>query len=938
MISLRGVRVHNLQNVDLDVRQRRLVVFCGPSGSGKSSLAVDTLYAEGQRRYIESFSPYARQFLERLDKPDADRIDGIPPAIAVTGKDGIPSLRSTVGSATEILDYLRLLFAKIGHVFCHQCGREVRRDSPRTALERLSKFSERTRAMIAFPISAEEEADISDVLADWRQQGYFRVVAGTETIDLSENELPCETEGPFWVIVDRVSLGGATDTRLIDSLEAAFDDGGGDCCAFVMTDAFEEGTSENSGEEREIDGRRWRLLRFSRSPSCAECGIEYPEPEPRLFSFNSPLGACPKCEGIGTVPAVDIELVAPNGRKTLAAGAIAAWEGPAYAKERESFLKAAPKAGIPIDVPVQRLTEDQVEKLIHGVPSKRFPGLDGFLAAMEKKKSKRQAGAIVKRWQSSKRCDACDGTRLCDAARAVRIGDASIADIAAMEVDEAAGFFESLELAEWERQAGRLMLEQVEARLRYLQRVGLGYLTLDRTLRTLSGGEARRVALTSALGSNLVNMLFVLDEPSIGLHPRDVERLLAAIRELRDRSNTVVVVEHEEAFLRQADEIVEIGPGAGDRGGNVVFQGTVDDMCAATESLTGDYLTGRRGRFASKARRETSHGKMRLAGARGNNLKNLTVEFPLGVLCCVTGPSGAGKSSLVQDTLYPALCRRLRKTAPKPLAYDDVYGDGQIDDVLMVDQGSIARTPRSNPATYLKIFDEIRAVFAETVEARTRNFSASHFSFNVEGGRCERCRGDGYIPIDMQFLADVYMRCPECKGRRYRKEILAVHYRGRNIAEVLDMTVREAFGFFRGSRKVQHGLKRMIDVGLDYLRLGQPANTLSGGESQRLKLAAHLSGAKRGRCLFLLDEPTTGLHFGDIVQLLDCFEALLSVGHSLIVIEHNMQVIREADYLIDLGPGAAEQGGRIVATGTPEEVAQCEESVTGRFLAKELAG
>ena len=617
-------------------------------------------------------------------------------------------------------------------------------------------------------------------------------------------------------------------------------------------------------------------------------------------------------------------------------GAIAAWTSSAYAKERESLLRTAPKVGIPVDVPVRELTPEQVTKLIQGVPEKRFAGLEGFLAAMQKTKSKRQAAALANRWRSAQTCKDCKGTRLCDAARAVRVAGASIADVTAMEVAEAATFLESLPLAEWERKAGRLMLEQIESRLRYLQRVGLGYLTLDRPLRTLSGGEARRVALTSALGSSLVNMLFVLDEPSVGLHPADTERLLATVKGLRDRDNTIVVVEHEKAFLRRADQIVEIGPGAGERGGKLVFQGTVDEMQATPQSLTGDYLVGRRGCFTSKSRRETAHGRMRLAGARGNNLKNLTLDFPLGVLCCVTGPSGAGKSSLVQDTLYPALRQRLRKDAPKPLPYDDVYGDGQIDDVLMVDQGPIARTPRSNPVTYLKIFDEIRAVFSETIEARTRNFTAGHFSFNVEGGRCERCRGDGCIPIDMQFLADVYMRCPECKGRRYRKEILAVHYRGRNIAEVLEMTAREAFGFFRGSRKVQHGLKRLIDVGLDYLRLGQPANTLSGGESQRLKLASHLSGAKRGRCLFLLDEPTTGLHFADIVQLLDCFESLLSVGHSLIVIEHNLQVIREADYLIDLGPGAAEEGGRIVATGTPEEVAQCEESVTGRFLKEEL--
>jgi excinuclease ABC subunit A len=476
------------------------------------------------------------------------------------------------------------------------------------------------------------------------------------------------------------------------------------------------------------------------------------------------------------------------------------------------------------------------------------------------------------------------------------------------------------------------MLQQVESRIGYLESVGLGYLTLDRTMRTLSGGEMRRVALTTALGSSLVNMLYVLDEPSTGLHPADVDRLVESVRKLRDRGNTVVVVEHEQAMIGAADRVVEIGPGAGERGGRIVFQGTSAEMAACRESLTGDYLAGRRGVIEKTSRRPTDHGSIRLAGARGNNLKNITVDFPLGMLCMVTGVSGSGKSTLVEDTLYPALCRRLRKDAPEPLPCDDVFGDGQIDDVILVDQSPIGRSPRSNPVTYLKIFDEIRRVFASTIEARTRNYDAGYFSFNLEGGRCGTCQGDGYLKIDMQFLPDVYMKCGTCHGTRYRDEILAVTYRGRNIAEVLDMTVREAFTFFRGRAKLQARLKRLIDVGLDYVRLGQPANTLSGGEAQRLKLAAHLSRAKRGRCLFILDEPTTGLHFSDVVQLLDCFDALLAVGHSLIVVEHDLQVMKAADYIIDLGPGAADHGGRVVAKGTPEDVAQCADSVTGRFL------
>jgi excinuclease ABC subunit A len=520
-------------------------------------------------------------------------------------------------------------------------------------------------------------------------------------------------------------------------------------------------------------------------------------------------------------------------------------------------------------------------------------------------------------------------------ALATRIGGLNLAELSRLKISDALRFFHDLQLAQAERAIGGSMLEQVQARLRYLEAVGLGYLTLERTLRSLSGGEAQRVALTSALGSSLVNMLYVLDEPTAGLHPQDTDRLIQAIAGLRDRGNTVVVVEHEEAMIRAADQVVEIGPGAGQRGGRVVFQGTPAELVAG-DSLTGDYLAGRRGVRPPTKRRPPSHGWIRLAGARGNNLKNLTVEFPLGLLCVVTGVSGSGKSTLVQDTLYPALCRRLRIEAPKPLAFDAVYGDGQLHEVVLVDQSPIGRSPRSNPVTYVKAFDEIRAVFAQTLEARAHHYTASHFSFNVEGGRCTKCHGDGYLQIDMQFLADVYMRCDQCQGRRYRREILDIAYRGRNIAEVLEMTVREAFTFFRGHAKVQARLKKLIDVGLDYLRLGQPANTLSGGESQRLKLAGYLSAAKRGRALFILDEPTTGLHFADVVQLLDCFEALLAIGHSLIVVEHNLQLIKSADYVIDLGPGAAEEGGRVVAHGSPEMVARNPKSVTGRYLAAAL--
>ncbi len=937
-IVLRGVEVHNLKSIDLDIPHRKLVVLCGLSGSGKSSLALDTLYAEGQRRYIESFSAYTRQFLQRLEKPEAERIDGIPPAIAVTSKNTSRSSRSTVGTATETADYLRLLYAKIGHVVCPKCGQEVRRDSPQSAAEVLGSLAEGTRYMVAFAVPREEAGEPARLAAALTEDGFVRLIGGGRTIHLTSEPtargLATGSPGdePWYVVVDRLAAGSATQGRIRDSLETAFTKGGGQCYAFIDDGRSAVSAAGGRGNGYTIDGRPWRRLGFSTQFSCVDCQLDFPTPEPRLYSFNSPLGACPQCEGFGNVIDTDMELVVPDPGKTLREGAIAPWNTPAYAHELEELLDLADDYGLPVDVPFSKLLPEHLELIVGGVPERRFGGLRGFFAWLERRKYKMHIRVFLSRWRSYRPCPACAGARLRPEALATRIGGKNIAEVSALKIEEAADFFRTLKLTDWQRQVGRMMLDQVCARLGYLDGVGLGYLTLDRTVRTLSGGEARRVALTSALGSSLVNMLYVLDEPSIGLHPRDIHRLIDAVADLRDRGNTVVVVEHEEAILRAADQVIEIGPGAGERGGQIVFQGTPQEMEQSAESLTGDYLARRRGIATSGRRRPPDHGWIRLAGARGNNLKNITVEFPLGVLCLVTGVSGSGKSTLVQDTLYPALCRRLRKEAPKPRDYDDVYGDGQIDDCVMVDQTPIGRSPRSNPVTYLKAFDEIRAVFAGTLEARTRNYAASHFSFNVDGGRCPACNGDGYIQIDMQFLADVYMRCSQCGGTRYRKEILDVTYRGRDIAEVLEMTVREAFTFFRGRPKVQARLKRLIDVGLDYVRLGQPANTLSGGEAQRLKLAGYTSSAKRGRCLFILDEPTTGLHFSDIVQLLDCFDALLSVGHSLIVVEHNLQMMKAADYIIDLGPGAADKGGQVVVKGTPEMVAHCPDSVTGRFL------
>lgn len=938
VISLKGVAVNNLRDIDLDIPHRQLVVLCGLSGSGKSSLAFDTLYAEGQRRYIETFSAYARQFLEQLEKPEAERIDGIPPAIAVARQSPSRSSRSTVGTTTETIEFLRLLYAKIAHVICPKCDREVLRESAQSAADNLLALPEGKRFMITYAAWPGDEGDYQQLANTLREDGFLRVVFANKTLNLGTDTLdpPTGAREPLYVVVDRLRTGGLEEKRLRESLEQAFAQGDGACHVFLEHTESPEAADGATIEGRpfDIDGVQWQHRRWSSHMVCDGCGREFTPPEPRLYSFNSALGACPECEGFGNIIDLDMDLVVPDRSKTIREGAIAPWNTPAYAHELEELIALADDYQVPVDVPFHELTDEQIQLLHDGVPEREFGGLSGFFAWLERRKYKMHIRVFLSRWRSSRECETCHGTRLRDEALCGRIAGLNIAEISVMKIRDAAEFFERLELPAWEQTVGAMMLEQVRNRLAFLQAVGLSYLTLDRMTRTLSGGEVQRVALTTALGSSLVNMLYVLDEPSVGLHPRDSQQLLDVILQLRDRGNSVVVVEHDEAIIRQADQVIEIGPGAGERGGRLIFQGTPEEIEDETASITGDYLSGRRGGTIPTKRRQPNHGWIRLAGARGNNLQNITVEFPLGVLCVVTGVSGSGKSTLVQDTLYPALCRRMRKEAPKPYDFDDVLGDGQIEDVVLVDQSPIGRSARSNPVTYLKAFDEIRAAFAETMDARMRNFSASHFSFNVDGGRCSGCQGDGQVRIDMQFLPDVYMKCSQCHGTRYRPEVLEVTYRGRNIADVLEMTVREAFNFFRGSTKVQAKLKRLIDVGLDYVRLGQPANTLSGGEAQRLKLAGYISSKRRGRCLFLLDEPSTGLHFADVAQLLDCFDALLAVGHSLIVVEHNMQLIQAADYVIDIGPGAADEGGQVVATGSPEAISNQPQSVTGQFLAE----
>ncbi len=936
-IRIRGCRVHNLKNIDIDIERGRLVVICGLSGSGKTSLALDTLYAEGQRRYIESFSAYTRQFLQRLDKPDCDSIDGIPPAIAVTRAGEARTSRSTVGTATEIADHLRLLFSKIGKLFCYQCGKPVSADDPSVAASSCQLLPAGTRLMIGFDVHLPSRREASEILLGLQQEGYVRLVAGNQTFHLSDGDRGelAKRVGKkgidITVVVDRLTSEDEL-TRLTESFETAMEQGNGK--ATLYTDQ----TDENAAAAIDIDGRKWTRSVLSREARCNACEIDYHPPTARLFNFNNPLGACPQCEGFGDVVDVDMDLIVPDKNKSIREGAIAPWNSPSYKHELDELLALAKAYEIPVDVPFHELKAKHLKLIQRGVPERKFGGLDGFFAWLERKKYKMHIRVLLSRYRSYSRCPECNGKRLKPEALAYRIGDKNMAEVAAMRADEALSFLAALELSPRDTIVAKEPLAQVRDRLNYLGQVGLSYLQIERTLRTLSGGETQRVALTSALGSALVNMLYVLDEPTAGLHPHDVSRLGDAIDGLRRRGNTVVIVEHEESMIRRADEVIEIGPGAGEAGGKLIFQGTVKQLLRCENSITGDFLAGRRGHTLIGRTPRKPQGFVTLEGASGNNLKDVTAEFPLGVLCLVTGISGSGKSSLVQDTLYGAIRKQLGESAEPPLRHRGVKGVGQIKECVLIDQSPISRSPRSSPVTFVKAFDPIRQVFAETVEARTRNFGPGHFSFNNEEGRCPTCEGDGRLNVDMQFLADVTMQCPACSGTRFRDEILQVRYRDLSIAEVLAMTARQANAFFRGFEAVQVKLQRLLDVGLDYVAIGQPATTLSSGEAQRLKLAAFLASAKRRKTLFILDEPSTGLHFADIVRLYDCFDALIEAGHSLIVVEHNLQLIRAADYLIDLGPGAADDGGRIVAVGTPDQVADVLESVTGQVLRTVLNG
>lgn len=903
-IAIRGARTHNLKNISLDLPRNKLTVITGVSGSGKSSLAFDTLYAEGQRRYVESLSAYARQFLERMDRPDVDEIRGIPPAVAIEQKNPTRTSRSTVATATEIHDYLRLLFARIGRTFCPQCGQEVRRDRVETVVDELLGLPAGTMLYVAFPCS--QELDCEQNLEILASKGFRRLLVDGHVVPLEQ--APRSVSG-LTVLVDRVTIRQGARERLADSIGLAFTEGGGRAEVHLP-----------SGEVRQ----------YSQLYTCAQCGLDFVEPQPRLFSFNNPYGACRTCKGFGDIITIDEDLVVPDKTKSLAEGAIAPWNTPTHRELLLELLRVAPRHGIDITAPYERLSPEQRRLIWEGVDG--YPGINGFFSWLDGRRYKIGVRVFLSRYRGYVQCPDCRGSRLRPEALYVRVAGQTIADVTRMTLAEARKFFDRLSLSPFEQQVAGQILRELRNRLSYLDDVGLGYLTLDRRTATLSGGEYQRINLATALGAKLVGTLYVLDEPTIGLHPRDTRRLITILKALRDIGNTVVVVEHDREMMAVSDHIFDLGPRAGAFGGQIVYQGTYEGIRDDGHSLTGAYLRGNR-QIALPDRRRHPDGRwLEVLGAREHNLKGIDVRVPLGLFVVVSGVSGSGKSSLVYDVLYAALMRHFGKWQRRVGAHAGVRGAHYLDDVVLVDQSPIGRTPRSNAATYVKAWDPIRRAFADTRQARIGGLKPRVFSFNVPGGRCEVCEGAGAVKVEMQFLADLFLECDVCGGKRFKKDILKVRYRGKNIAEVLDMSVSEALAFFGDHPQVVRRLQLLEDVGLGYLKLGQPATTLSGGEAQRVKLAAHLAERAGKHLLYIFDEPTTGLHFDDVATLLTCFERLVQAGNSLLVIEHNMDVIKCADYVIDLGPEGGDAGGYVVAAGTPEEVARHPTSHTGRFL------
>jgi excinuclease ABC subunit A len=969
-LVVRGARTHNLKNIDVTLPTGKLIIVTGVSGSGKSSLAFDTIYAEGQRRYVESLSAYARQFLERMEKPDVDKIDGIAPAIAIRQKNSIRNPRSTVGTTTEIHDYMRLLFARVGRTFCRQCGKEVVRETAEVVARQLGELGDGTRLVIGFDLAPVEAgslrsdnaaevdelneagddesserkgpatsksaqaAAVAATIENLRKKGFGRLLVDGEAVAFDDVDVKALAGQPVLkVVVDRVIVGGDdTRLRLTDSIETAYREGGGAAWAVQVSSR----QSAADGRQRTDPGTGNSIVHvFSERFECRTCRIMYEDPQPRLFSFNNPFGACPTCHGFGNIIELDMDLVVPDQAKSITQNAIEPWSKPHYRAQLAELKRAAKKARIRLDVPWRDLTPEEKQFVLEGDGD--FEGVRGFFRWLEKKKYKVHVRVFLSRYRGYLTCPDCGGSRLRREARVVRVSGRTIDQVSALTVKEAQQFFSALDLSAKEIAIAEKVLKEIQRRLAFLADVGLDYLSLDRLSSTLSGGEAQRINLATSLGSALVGTLYVLDEPSIGLHSRDNLRLIDILRQLRDQGNTVLVVEHDADMIKVADHIVDLGLGAGEQGGRVVFSGTLDGLMHEARSLTSKYLRQELAIPIPTTRRRGMGQKITLTGATEHNLKGVDISIPLNTLTCVTGVSGSGKSTLVHDVLYAAIKRAKGAWDRRVGTFTKLEGTELISDVVLVDQAPIGRTPRSNPVTYLKAFDPIREIFAASKDARARGLTASHFSFNVPGGRCEACQGEGEVRVEMQFLADVFVPCDQCDGKRFKPQVLEVRYRGRNIHQVLDLTVREALTFFSSSPKVLRRLQVLDEIGLGYLRLGQPATTLSGGEAQRIKIAAHLSSHGGDRLLYILDEPTTGLHFDDIAKLLTAFRKLLEAGNTLLVIEHNLDVIKVADYIVDLGPDGGEDGGRVVATGTPEQVAQIEASHTGRYIKTALA-
>jgi excinuclease ABC subunit A len=960
-LTIKGARVHNLKNVNCEIPHNSLTVITGVSGSGKSSLAFDTIYAEGQRRYIESLSAYARQFLERIEKPEVDEITGIAPAVAIKQKNSVRNPRSTVGTVTEIYDYLRLLYARVGRSYCWQCQREVKKDVLDEVVQTLLSLPEGTRIYVLFPFFTYrkflelknvghrdkrkrkpqdlEEEMIKQALLDLRKQGFNRLYQRKRIFELSNPEslLDLNFSEPLLVLVDRLIVRPDIRQRLMDSVESCYREGDGRAIVEIVGLPEQIPSMEPQGSLTIVPSYRklqeqlsiGTQFTFSEKFECRECKITYEEPEPRLFSFNNPFGACPKCQGFGNTIDFDLNLVIPDKEKSIQQGAVEPWTKPRYRPLMAEFKRFAKQKGIPLDIPYRNLSVEHKELIFYG--DEKFIGVKRFFDYLETKKYKLYIRVFLSRYRGYTQCPECFGLRLRREARVVKIAGKDITQITAMTVEEAYQFFRNLTLSAFEVSIGERILEEIRTRLKFLYNVGLEYLSLDRLASTLSGGEAQRIQLATSLGSSLVGALYVLDEPSIGLHPRDNSRLIEILRNLRDMGNTVLVVEHEPEMMKAADRILDLGPGAGEQGGQVVFSGSYRELLSSTNSLTGKYLKEELKIHVPRTRLSPNGQWLRIYGAHEHNLKQVDVAIPLGMMTCITGVSGSGKSTLVHEVIYAALKAR-RGEAPERENYERIEGDQWLSEVVMVDQSPIGRTPRSNPVTYTKAFDAIRDLFASTREARAHSYGAGHFSFNIPGGRCETCEGDGTVTVEMQFLADVELVCEECKGMRFKPGILEIRYKGKNIYEVLQMTVREASSFFSTVPRITNKLKVLQEVGLGYIRLGQSASTLSGGEAQRIKLGSYLSRQMKQKVLYIFDEPTTGLHFDDIHKLLVAFRKLLQTGATLLVIEHNLDVVKTADWIIDLGPEGGHKGGSVVTLGPPEEVAKVKESYTGRYL------